>query len=94
MPTSDLINTIHATWDGADRYGSATMWLFGVCAALDARGADIPDEWDYRPGAGRLDRPESFQDEACWHADTQELLHVGRLMHELRRRLEAAGYAY
>ena len=38
-----------------DPYGAAMNLAFDICEALTARGADIPLEWEYQPGIGKID---------------------------------------
>ncbi len=34
-----------------DPWGVAASWAFAICSLAYTRGIDIPDEWEYSPGA-------------------------------------------
>ena len=78
-----------------DPWGQAVSAFFDVAGELTKRGADVPDAWQYRPGAGG---PSVSEWGAEVFADLQptdaDLLRLGALLHKLTDRLDRAGRSY
>ena len=93
MNTKDLVQDFKDGFDRGDRWGSVMSAWFDVAAILHNRGADIPPDWYYRPGA------VAEQEVSDWHghwcdADTVSLLGFGKLLSGLADEIREAGEDY
>ena len=48
----DIKHEFRVDFDSYDPWGDVMGWWFDIAETLHARGAYIPEEWEFRPGAG------------------------------------------
>ena len=95
MNIKDLKSEYMLTHDSYDAWGSAMGVYFDLCSELYHRDADIPASWDYHPGAASDPRePEGYWFDMLIDADTDTLLHFGRILHRYTSMLDTRGDSY
>jgi hypothetical protein len=94
----DCVREYTASRDG-DEWGTCTAWWFAVAHEIYARSLDIPDEWQFRPGAachapdyGR--EWERWETEFCATIKDHTLVRFGELLHRHSKALKARGLSY
>lgn len=81
--------------DKSDPWGETMSASFELCGHLCQRGANIPTDWEYRPGAGsNLTEEENYWHELFANSTTDDLLEIGELLHGATEALVKAGKNY
>ena len=93
MDYQDLKAEYRLEHDHGDRWGSVMGAWFDVASLLHNRGANIPADWCYRPGAC------DPQEVSSWHehwdcANDYDLTKFGNLLARYAGALRAAGQAH
>lgn len=91
---NDLLYEIRMTNCG-DWYGTAYGWLFSICDYLYDHDAEIPEDWNYRRGAGSDNEAyeyETLQEIAGDDYDT--IIKVGNTLSRLINRIKSRGEDY
>jgi hypothetical protein len=94
----DCIREYKASRDG-DEWGNCMAWLFAIAHEMCARSLDIPDEWQFQPGAGccapdygrEWDRWET---EYCATVKDHVLERFGALLYRHSETLKKRGLSY
>lgn len=94
MKYRELKSELMMGWDSGDRWGSAMGMFFDVAETLYRREAEIPTEWGYRPGAGGVGEPETWEAEIMIDADTPDLIRLGKVLDRYTGMLDRAGESY
>ena len=92
MIIKDLYKETH---DSGDPWGSAISAFFDVATELWWRGDDIPDAWQFRPGAVTDPRNlESYLYPDLSVVDSDDLLQFGKTLERYTRNLDRTGKSY
>lgn len=94
MNYRELKSELMMSFDSYDRWGSAMSMFFDVAEELYRRGEDIPEEWQFRAGAGGVGEPETYEAEIINDADSADILRLGRVLHQYTNMLKRAGESY
>lgn len=89
---ANLKDEFRLTGSGDD-WGNAMSWWFAVALEMHDRGMDIPDEWQFRAGAGRSDATE-YEGECCQQAEETALEEFGAILTRYCRYLKFKGKDY
>lgn len=91
----DLMQEFRLMGDFGDAWGTTMGAWFDVAAELYNRGADIPAEWRYRPGAcsGAQEVSDYWAEIFKAYSDA-ELLKFGRILNRYAGVLKTAGRDY
>ena len=76
-----------------DEWGSCIRWWFTIAGELYARGAPIPEEWQYKPGLHPVDA-DDYQAPLVTGATTDVLMRFVEDIEDDAKRLKAAGEDY
>lgn len=79
--------------DGFDQWGWAMSWLFDIAGEIAQRGADVPPELCYRPGAFGPDVSED-RAEFMGEFSIEALTYAARLFNRFTAALDRAGQSY
>ena len=80
--------------DSGDNWGSMLQAHFEVCAVLCERGDDIPDAWEYQPGALGPEEPDEFYSDIFAPFPSGVLVEFGDLLSRGATLLKSRGESY
>lgn len=73
-----LWQTIRATYDPHDAWGSTQGWHFAIAEVLYRSGEDVPARWQFQPSPlHKVGQPPHAEDTEAW--DIWDLLHDGEI---------------
>lgn len=79
--------------DWHDKWGEGLNWHFSICDALQLRGDDIPESWQYKPGLFGVDDDDINLD-ILKDYKTETLIRMGYILQRYVRLCEKAGLSY
>lgn len=91
---SNLVGEFRLMFDAGDPWGDTMSAWFSTAAELYNRGATIPDEWSYKPGACVEQEVDDIWSELFEHAEDVDILKFGRMLSKYAYVLRTAGVDY
>jgi hypothetical protein len=82
-------------YDPGDAWGSCMGLFFDVAEEMYRRELDIPSAWQFKPGIGVMEGPDTEDGKfLATYARDEHLERLGKALHRLSRILEHQGRSY
>lgn len=96
-----VLEVMRDTFDSGDAYGSAVMWHFAICDAMQDRSFYIPGEWEFTPSPFGSDA-DAYEYQAIDEeldgldsaTEARWLTHAGNVLHRYATQLRLSGQDY
>lgn len=80
--------------DDGDAWGSLMAYRFAIAAALARGDHQVPESWQYRPGAFGPEAADGHLDECLDACEPDDLRNLGHILKIATDALDAAGASY